>query len=268
MPKKKTPKKLKPKNISGTRLKLLSYNIQVGMATTRPHHYVTQSWKHLLPHAKQFDNLDQISAVISDYDIVGLQEVDAGSMRSEFVNQTEYLAHQAGFPYWSHQTNRRLGKIAQHSNGLLSQIDPLDIYEHKLPGAVPGRGAMVVRFGEESNPLIVVLLHLALGQRGRMRQLEYISQLVSQYEHIVVMGDMNCQPDSIEMLSLLESVGLCAPITGLNTFPSWRPTRELDHILVSPSLMIENVKVLDVACSDHLPISMEVVVPEAIRLVA
>jgi endonuclease/exonuclease/phosphatase family metal-dependent hydrolase len=254
--------------INGTRLKLLSYNIQVGIASTRPHHYVTQSWKHVLPHAKQFDNLNQISEIVEGYDIVGLQEVDAGSMRSEFVNQTEYLAQKADFSYWYHQTNRRLGKIAQHSNGLLSQIDPLDIHEHKLPGKVRGRGAMVVRFGEESNPLIVVLLHLALGQRGRMRQLEYISQLVHQYEHVVVMGDMNCQPDSIEMLSLMESVGLQAPSSELKTFPSWRPTRKLDHILVSPSLIVENASVLDVAYSDHLPISMEIIVPDAVQLVA
>jgi len=258
----------KHQTINGTRLKLLSYNIQVGIATTRPHHYVTQSWKHVLPHAKQCHNLDQISDIVSGYDIVGLQEVDGGSLRSEYINQTEYLAHQASFPYWYHQTNRRLGKIAQHSNGLLSQIDPLDICEHKLPGAVPGRGAMVVRFGEEENPLIVVLLHLALGQKGRQRQLEYISQLVEQYEHVVVMGDMNCQPDSIEMLALMETVGLSAPGAELNTFPSWRPTRKLDHILVSPSLIVENFSVLEVACSDHLPISMEVVVPNAIQLVA
>jgi len=254
--------------LNGTRIKLLSYNIQVGIASTRPHHYVTQSWKHVLPHAKHFENLDQISEVIRGYDIVGLQEVDGGSMRSDFVNQTEYLAHQSAFPYWYHQTNRRLGKIAQHSNGLLSQFNPLDIHEHKLPGKVPGRGAMVVRFGDESNPLIVVLLHLALGQRGRMRQLEYISELVQQYEHVVVMGDMNCQPDSIEMLALLENAGLLAPVCEMNTFPSWRPTRKLDHILVSPSLIIESFGVLDISCSDHLPISMEIILPDAIQLVA
>ncbi len=255
-------------SINGTRLKLLSYNIQVGMASTRPHHYLTQSWKHVLPHAKQFQNLDRISEVISGYDIVALQEVDAGSMRSAFVNQTEYLAHKAKFPYWYHQTNRRFGKIAQHSNGLLSQIDPLDIYEHKLPGAMPGRGAMMVRFGEESNPLIVVSLHLALGQRGRLRQLAYVSEIVERYHHVVVMGDMNCQPDSIEMLSLKRDVGLRAPSEDIKTFPSWRPTRKLDYILVSSSLAIENFGVLNEAYSDHLPVSMDIIVPNAIQLVA
>lgn len=254
--------------VTQTRIKLLSYNIQVGIASTKPHHYVTKSWKHVFPHRKHLENLDQISKIVSEYDIVGLQEVDAGSLRSDFINQTEYLAVKAAFPYWSHQTNRRLGNIAQHSNGLLSKFDPLDIVDHKLPGRVPGRGAMVVRFGEESNPLIVVLMHLALGRNARRVQINYISQLVHQYEHVVVMGDMNCQPDSEEFQILTKDAGLFAPSSNLNTFPSWNPTRKLDHILVSPSLIVESINVLNVACSDHLPISMEIVVPEAIQLVA
>ncbi len=251
-----------------TRIKLLSYNIQVGIASTRPHHYVTKSWKHVFPHQKQRENLDQIAEIVSDYDIVGLQEVDAGSMRSEYINQTEYLAVKAKFPYWSHQTNRRLGNIAQHSNGLLSKYDPLDIVDHKLPGRVPGRGAMVVRFGEESNPMIVVLMHLALGRKARLVQMNYVSELVRQYDHVVVMGDMNCQPDSEELQALIKNAGLTAPAGGLNTFPSWNPTRKLDHILVSPSLIVENVNVHNVVCSDHLPISMDIVIPPAIQLVA
>jgi len=254
--------------ITKSKIRLLSYNIQVGIATTRPHHYVTQSWKHVFPHAKQLKNLDQIADIVSDYDIVGLQEVDAGSMRSEYINQTEYLAVKAAFPYWSHQTNRRLGNIAQHSNGLLSKFDPLDIVDHKLPGRVPGRGAMVVRFGDESNPMIVVLMHLALGRKARLTQMNYVSQLVHKYEHVVVMGDMNCQPESEEFQALLKDAGLVEPAADLNTFPSWNPSKRLDHILVSPSLLVENVCVIDVACSDHLPISMDVIIPEAVQLVA
>jgi endonuclease/exonuclease/phosphatase family metal-dependent hydrolase len=76
----------------GTRIRLLSYNIQVGMASTRPHHYLTESWKHVLPHAKSYDNLTRIAHAISGFDIVALQEVDAGSLRTSFINQIEYLA--------------------------------------------------------------------------------------------------------------------------------------------------------------------------------
>jgi hypothetical protein len=65
---------------------------------------------------------------------------------------------------------------------------------------------------------------------------------------------------------LLQSAGLCEPEPGLLTFPSWRPDRQLDHILVSPSIMVERVEVLDHIYSDHLPIAMEVRLPEEFKL--
>src|SRR5690606_39819316 len=36
-------------------LKLLSFNIQVGINTQRYHHYLTRGWQHLLPHARRQD---------------------------------------------------------------------------------------------------------------------------------------------------------------------------------------------------------------------
>lgn len=94
----------------GTRLRLLSYNIQVGIGAKRYRDYVTDSWKHVLPHAQIYNNLGHIARAISDFDIVALQEVDAGSLRTSFINQTEYLATHAGFPFWHHQTTVTLAK--------------------------------------------------------------------------------------------------------------------------------------------------------------
>ena len=74
------------------RLRLLTYNIQTGIATSRYRHYLTHSWKHVLPCSGRRDNLDQIANLVRHYDIVGLQEADAGSLRSGYVNLTEYLA--------------------------------------------------------------------------------------------------------------------------------------------------------------------------------
>jgi len=64
------------------RLRLLSFNIQTGITTSRYRQYVTQSWRHVLPFAQRSGNLDTIANLVSDYDLVGLQEVDAGSIRS------------------------------------------------------------------------------------------------------------------------------------------------------------------------------------------
>ncbi len=254
---------------AGRHLRLLSYNIQVAIAAHRPHHYLTHSWKHLLPHAQLFENLDRIADLVRGYDIVGLQEVDAGSLRTGFVNQTEYLAMRAGYPHWYHQTNRRIGQLAQHSNGVLSRYAPRQVEEHKLPGPIPGRGALFLHYGSPENPLLIVLLHLALGKRARLRQLEYVAERIADYDHVVVMGDMNCQPGSRELATLIHRTRLQEPLDDdRHTFPSWRPKRRLDHILVSEGFEVEEVSVLQVPLSDHLPVAMDLRLPEPVRLAA
>lgn len=249
-------------------LRLLSYNIQTGTSTTKYRQYLTQGWKQVLPHAQRMENLAHIARLVSDYDIVGLQEVDAGSLRSGFINQTEYIADRARFPFWHHQTNRRMGVLAQHSNGVLSRYQAVEIDDHKLPGAIPGRGALMARFGAEQHSLVVVILHLALGKRSRMRQLAYIREVASDYPHVVIMGDMNCGSDSAEIRFLRRGGRLCEPAHDLYTWPSWRPERNIDHILVSPTLRVQQVRVLKQTFSDHLPIAMEVALPEGVRLAA
>lgn len=249
------------------RLRVLSYNIQAGVDTQRYSEYVTQSWKHLLPHRERLNNLNRISGLLRSYDLVGLQEVDSGSLRSGFVDQTEYLAHRTGFPYWYKQINRSLGKLAQHSNGLLSHMRPTSITEHKLPG-LPGRGAILCRFGANSQGLAVCILHLALGRRARMRQVAFIGELMSGYSNVIIMGDLNCGCGSPELQLLMDRIGLWEPTCHEGTFPSWRPMRKIDHILVSRSMGIENAQVLDYSFSDHLPISLDVLLPEEIEVAA
>jgi endonuclease/exonuclease/phosphatase family metal-dependent hydrolase len=251
--------------VDANRLRLLSYNIQAGADTRRYSEYLTHGWKNLLPHREQLQNLNHISHLLRDFDLVGLQEVDSGSLRSGFVDQTEYLALQAGFPYWFRQVNRRIGKLAQHSNGVLSRMVPSDIVEYKLPG-LPGRGAMLMEFKTSEKPLGICIMHLALGRRARLRQLSYVSELLSHYSHLVVMGDFNCECGSQEFRYLLDKIELHGSPCEMMTFPSWRPNRKLDHILASPSLKLAKAEVLNYARSDHLPISVEVELPPNVIL--
>jgi len=248
------------------RLRLLTYNIQTGIATSRYRHYLTHSWKHVLPSSAQRGNLDQIANLVRHYDIVGLQEADAGSLRSGYINLTEYLATRAKFPHWYDQTNRNFGMFAQHSMGVLSRMRAAEIREHRLPGAIPGRGALVIRYGHGREALVLILVHLALGKRARMRQLCFIGEIASAHRHVILMGDLNCVSDSPELTVLIERAGLREPTHDLHTFPSWRPVRNIDHILVSPSLRVEDVSVLNYPLSDHLPISMEISLPDELEL--
>ncbi|MBU2873278.1 MULTISPECIES: endonuclease/exonuclease/phosphatase family protein [Marinobacter] len=243
-------------------LRLLTFNIQVGINTSSYRHYLTRSWQHFLPHRNRIENLDRIASLLSNYDVVALQECDGGSLRSGHINQVQYLAEAAGIPYWHQQLNRNLGQIAQHSNGLLSRFRPLDVKEYKLPGRLPGRGAIVARYGTEEDPLVLVMMHLALSKSGQQRQLGFISELISKYRHVVLMGDMNAHAEQLLTQTPLKETDLIPLPDSAHSFPSWRPEKALDHILVSPSLQIRNSEVVSYPMSDHLPIAMDIALPD------
>jgi endonuclease/exonuclease/phosphatase family metal-dependent hydrolase len=245
---------------------LLSFNIQAGIQSRRYRDYVANSWKHLIPHGARQRNLASIGSLLKPFDIIGLQEVDAGSIRSGYIDQTQYLAHHAGYAYWRSQVNRDLGQFARHSIGLLSHLRPERVTNHKLPG-LPGRGAMLVEFPTTSvEPFAVCVLHLALGARTQRRQLDYLIDIVRQHAFIVLMGDFNCGCDSHVLRDAIASVGLRGLDCELKTFPSWRPVRNLDHILVSRQLRVNQAQVLDYALSDHRPISMKVALPDGVQM--
>ncbi len=247
-------------------LSLLSFNIQIGIATRRYRHYLLHGWKHLLDHPQRFENLTRMAVLMRDYDLVGIQETDAGSARSGFVNLTRYLAEAGGFPCWSERVNRRIGRLARHSLGLLSRLQPSEILDHRLPGPIAGRGVLEARFEAGPEGLALFIVHLALSRRVRLRQVEFLSELVRRHRHVILMGDMNCRLGSRELDRLLLATHLVDPLASLPTWPSWRPRQDLDHILLTKELVPEQVEVLDFPLSDHLPIAMRVRLPQGLSL--
>ena len=237
-------------------LRLLSFNIQVGIKTSRYRQYVTKGWKHVLPHFSRQQNLQRIADVVAGYDFVALQEVDGGSLRSGFVNQVEYLAARAGFPYWYAQLNRDLGPLAQHGNGLLTRVKPRGLEDHKLPGLIPGRGAIVVRLPCQGAEILVVLLHLSLGGVSRQAQLAYVRELIRHEDHAVVMGDMNGHLARLLSRSPLRHSPLRSAAAPEPTWPAWSPALALDHVLVTPGIRVDDHAVLDCHLSDHRPVAV------------
>ena len=77
------------------------------------------------------------------------------------------------------------------------------------------------------------------------------------------MGDFNCDPHRPEMQPLYRQTGLQPPAECVPTFPSWKPQRAIDHMLVTPSLAIASMRAVPAAQSDHLALSVELDVPEA-----
>ena len=248
--------------MSTHRLKLLSANIQAGSSTRRYSDYATRSWSHVLPVGKR-TSLDAIARLAGEHDIVGLQESDPGSWRSGFTNQTHYLAERAGFDYWTHQPNRRVGNVASSANGLLSRLEPVEVVHHPLPGRIAGRGVLLGHFGHGAAGLTVAVAHLSLGANSRKLQLDFIAELLQDFPNAVLMGDFNCVIERPEMAGLFRRTRLQPPACTVHTFPSWKPQRAIDHILVTDSLRCEDMRAVPAAFSDHLALSVNLEVPEA-----
>ncbi len=242
-------------------LRLLSCNILAGGSMSRYRDYITRSMHQVLPGSRKRDNLDGLAKLIGEFDLVGLQEADAGSFRSGFLNQTQYLAEAASFPYWSHQPNRRVSKLAASSNGLLARNKPDEVVDYPLPSRIPGRGALWTRFGEGDDALIVVVAHLSLGAQARAKQMDFLAELLSNTPRAVLMGDLNTTHDSPELRRFHDRSGMVTPVAAPATFPSWAPRRAIDHILVSPDILVEKLWTLPHPVSDHLPIAASIRIP-------
>lgn len=241
------------------RIRLLSYNIQTGIKTQRYSDYVTACWKHLLPHAQREQNLSQIAAALAPFDLVCLQESDAGSLRTQFMDLTQYLAKHAAFPYWHGRINRALGQLAQHSSGVLSRHRPYDVQRFALPG-IPGRGATISRFTIANRQLTIVNTHLALTGSTRRKQLQFLQRLIQHETTVVITGDFNCSPHCHDFGCFMAQTQLLRAPTAA-TFPSWQPSRPIDHILVSRSMQLTDAQVLPWHYSDHRPITIELILP-------
>jgi endonuclease/exonuclease/phosphatase family metal-dependent hydrolase len=120
----------------------------------------------------------------------------------------------------------------------------------------------------DGGTLAVCIVHLALGWRARRRQLGYLIELVEREPYLVLMGDFNCDCSSRPLRSMVTGHELRGLDCELKTFPSWRPRRNLDHILLSRPREVLEAKVIDYALSDHLPLSMVIALPRGVELIA
>lgn len=242
-------------------LRILSYNTHVCIKASNQSESWKNIWQHVLPSQGKIATLEKISSFIRSFDMVGLQESDAGSIRSNFMNQTKYMARLGGFEYWADQVNRDW-IFARHSMGFLSRYKIDSVSRHHLPGKIPGRGLMIARLAFGGEPLAFAVSHLSLGPRDRIRQANYIGDLIRDIGcKTILMGDFNCGSDSREIAAIVKKTGLRPAGINIPTYPSWRPQRDLDHFLVSDGIIITKARVFDFTVSDHLPLAIEAVIP-------
>lgn len=239
-------------------LDFLSYNIQAGIGTLRTSDYLIRAHRQVISVRPKKENLRKIADHIRPYDVVCLQEVDLGGFRSGFLNQAEYLKIRASFPYMATQVNRRLGRFSLHGNIILSRQAIHHIKSYTLPGSVTGRGLLIGQIGH-GDPITIANTHFSLGEADQKRQFDFVKQTLRPYERVILSGDFNCSPDSSVLREFDDNCKLDMVTEDYHhAFPSWNPTKAIDHIFASKSLMPDKCEVQSVRYSDHLPLSMRV----------
>lgn len=238
-------------------MKILSWNIQAGIATTRYAHYITRAYRQLLNTPSKLKSLRQIAEIIADYDVVCLQEVDLGGRRAGFTSQADILAAISGHTFHEVQENRVVRNISRHGNAIFSKY-PLQISDDmKLPGKIGGRGALIARV-EHANAFTIANTHLSLGRIDQALQMSAVSEALPENGRWVLCGDLNMTATSDALTAFKTRHEISGPDEAPLSYPSWAPRQALDHILCGAAISMSSYAAVDVIKSDHLPLEADI----------
>ncbi len=192
-----------------------------------------------------------------DPDIVGLIEVDTGSIRSRMVNQAKKISADLGMntsyetKYGEKSLNQILPIVRKQGNAFMAASR---VHGEKFHYFDTGIKRLIIEL--EMRHYAVFLVHLSLKYRHRHLQLRHLYDLINATEKpVIVAGDFNTFWGENEIYLFMKAAGLRSANTdSLPTYPSRAPRKELDFILYQEGINVTNFQIPDVRHSDHLPL--------------
>ena len=192
-----------------------------------------------------------------DPDIVGLIEIDTGSIRSRKVNQAEKIASDLGMntsyetKYGSRSFNKMLPIVRKQGNAFMAAPR---VHGETFHYFDTGIKRLIIEL--EMKEFAVFLVHLSLKYRHRHLQLRRLYDLIAKTEKpVIVAGDFNTFWGENEIYLFMKAAGLAsANPDGIPTYPSRAPRKELDFILYQQGIGVTAFEVPQVKYSDHLPL--------------
>jgi endonuclease/exonuclease/phosphatase family metal-dependent hydrolase len=191
-----------------------------------------------------------------DADVIALQEVDSGRLRSVFRNQAALVARRLGCAFVYGEVLRR-GIFGRYGNALLTRGALRDVELVQLPRPSPrqARGAILARVALGGLDVSVAATHLQhhpaeLGDQPREAAVQLRALLDTLNQRPLprlLLGDLNLGPRRAK--PLLSAAGFdCAP--DVLTFPAAAPRVMLDYIAVR-GLQIHDRAAVPTRASDH-----------------
>lgn len=251
-------------------MRLLLYNIRYGIGLGPELHWPIPGMGYVLGNRS---NLERITAFIKsqDPDIVGLIEVDSGSIRTGRINQAEAIGTALGHysvyqcKYGVNSINTRLPIVSKQGNAFLAAPRVHHEHFHYFD-----RGIKRLTIELELEDCAIFLVHLSLKYRHRQAQLHALHDLVVESRKpVIVAGDFNTFWGDHEIYLFRKASGLMSANTeGLPSYPSTAPRKELDFVLYGEGINITQFRIPPIQLSDHLPLVCDFEVERASRAAA
>jgi endonuclease/exonuclease/phosphatase family metal-dependent hydrolase len=217
-------------------------------------------------HGEGADNkldLERIAKVIksTDPDLVALQEVDRRTTRTLDVDQAAKLGELTGMhAYFAKAMDFQGGG---YGDAILSKQKPLATRTFPLPadkGFEPrALGEARIQIGDTTIVFYATHLDHTRDSKQRLMQIKEIEKVAAQEKEPLVLlaGDLNAQPASAEIETLLKSWKDATARPDLKTFPADKPRIKIDYVLYRPTdriKVIEAQVIEEKVASDHAPL--------------
>jgi endonuclease/exonuclease/phosphatase family metal-dependent hydrolase len=237
-------------------LRLVVYNIRYATGFGPAFHLPVPGAGYLRTNRRVLAGLTEFLRR-QDADIIGLIEIDTGSIRSGMVNQAEYIANALGHfstyqcKYGTSSVNNFLPIVRKQGNAFLAAPR---VHGERFHYFDSGIKRLIIEL--ELEDVCVFLVHLSLKYRHRQYQLRYLHELVEKStKPVIVAGDFNTFWGTHELYLFKRAAKLrSANLRNLATYPSNAPRTELDFVLVGDQIEVTDFSVPDIRLSDHRPL--------------
>jgi len=237
-------------------MRIVLYNIRYATGTGPAFHLPLPGAGYLRSNRQVLEEITNFIKA-EDPDIVGLVEVDTGSIRTGMLNQAEFIAAELGHysifecKYGTESLGAMMPIVRKQANAFLASPR---VHGERFHYFDTGIKRLIIEL--ELEDAVIFLVHLSLKYRHRQSQLRTLHELVmGASKPVLVAGDFNTFWGDHEIYLFMHAAGLRSANTrGLPSYPSHSPRRELDFILYGAGIEVTDFRVPAVLYSDHLPL--------------
>ncbi len=203
-------------------------------------------------------NLERIAVTLKGADVIGLQEVDNGRVRSGFENQVRWLATALGHRYWQHFPAEDYWPLGTYGTAASSSLPVVasGVFDLPIVEKKPLRRLAWIKFLVDCRPAHAFIIHATRGDdsmaSAQAAQIEAAWLIISEKvdatrEPVILLGDFNASFNSQVIRWLRERM------TDVTETQPAQPSFNvfIDHIFVKGSIEVMKVAIKDSGASDH-----------------